>query len=208
MLNSAYVAVEAGGLTVDGTAAGAYKQTLQLWNFDEQRRSRLELRAAKSVSLSFNAKAGAAGGETLAADGIECVAQLDRPLTAANQRVPFFSKNARMEVSSSAAGLRAGIEASSSPPKDSVSGLPLNQPGLSFAVVNAFAATGPALELRVFGSLSGRGEMDDGSATLRFAVAFLLPMLPDPYAANISLSRLRPAQRQNSAPAGNLLASR
>lgn len=207
VMNAAYIAAAPGSLSVTGTAAGVYRQTLRLWNFDEQRRSRLELLAAKSVSLSLDAAAGAAGGEALAADGLECAAQLDRPLTAANQRVPFFSKAARMDVSSSAAGLRVGIQAPASPPLDPVGGLPLNQPGLSFALENAFAATGPALELRAFGSLSGGGDVDEGSASLRFGVSFLLPMLPDPYAANVSLSHLRPAERQNAAPAGTLLAS-
>ena len=197
-LDSTFLLAEPGHLSVIANSAPArFRQVLDLWENSARGRSQIELQSNDPLLLRFDATMAGGGAEALTISTLECRTQLDRPVTAAGQRVPFASRRATLDVQRLADVTRISLAAPADPPRDPVTGEQTPQPGFSFALSNAFARTSAALALQLIGVLDEQHQVDRGTLVLRFALGFLLPSLPDPYAANIA----RRAPRRELDPA-------
>ncbi len=184
-LDSAFLLAEPGHLSVLASSAPArYRRMLDLWDNGTRGRSQIELQASDPLLLRFDATTAGGGAEALTLSTLECSTQLDRPVTAAGERVPFSSRRATLDLQRLADVTRISLAAPADPPRDPVTGAHRPQPGVSFALSNAFVRTSAALALRLNGVLDTQHQVDRGTLALRFALGFLLPSLPDPYAAN------------------------
>jgi hypothetical protein len=197
-LDSAFLLAEPGCLSVLASSASArYRRVLELWENGARGRSRLELQADRPLLLRFDATTAVGGAEALAVSGLECTAQLDRPVTAAGERVPVASRRATLNLQRLANITRVAVAAPADPPRDPITSQDAPQPGVSFALSNAFARTSAAQALLLNGVLDAQHQVERGRLALRFGLGFLLPSLPDPYAANTT--RLPPRREFNLA---------
>lgn len=173
-----------------GATQARIRQALALWGTA----SRLELRSREVLELRLEALASGNTSEGLVVQQLECKAQLDRPLTAASKRVPFFSTRASLLMLRVNGETRITLRALADPPRDAVTGQQGTPHELSFALTNALVRTTAATELRLGGYLNGSLRVERGGVQLQFGTRFLMPSLPDPYAANIG--RQPPAPRR------------
>lgn len=197
-LDSAVVLAEPGRLSVLARSGPArYRRVLDLWENGTRGRSRLELRADRPLRIGFDATTAGGGAEALAVSTLECVAQLDRPVTAAGERVPLSSRRATLSLQRLADVTRVSVSAPTDPPRDPITAEDAPQPDVSFALSNALARTSAAQALLLNGALDAQHQVERGTLVLRFSLGFLLPSLPDPYAANTT--RLPPRREFNLA---------
>lgn len=185
LLNSTFLLAEPGHLSVIANSASArYRQVLELWQNSAGGRSQIELQFNNPLLLRFDATMVGGGAEALTISALECRTQLDRPVTAAGQRVPFTSRRATLDVQRLAGVTRIFLAAPADPARDPITGEQTPQPGYSFALSNALLRTSAALDLQMNGVLNEQHQVDRGTLVFRFILGFLLPSLPDPYAAN------------------------
>jgi hypothetical protein len=204
LTNAALVAQPGQLAVVASTAPLRYRRVLGLWN-DRGGRSRIELRASEPIQLQFDATLASGGSEALSLSALECRADLDRPLTAGGQRVPFTSREAILDVLHIASERRIAIEAASAVDEEPHHEHP--PAGRSFALSNALVRTSDAGTLQAGGVLNDEDEVVRGVVTLQFGLGFLVPTLPDPYAANIARNAPRfPFDRSFVASAPRLAA--
>ena len=159
---------------------------LDLWENSTGGRSQIELQSNDPLLLRFDATMAGGGAEAFTLSTLDCRTQLDRPVTAAGQRVPFTSRRATLDVQQFAEVTRVSLAAPADPPHDPITGEQTPQPGFSFALSNALVRTSAARVLQLNGVLNEQHHVGRGTLVLRFALGFLLPSLPDPYAANIA----------------------
>jgi hypothetical protein len=167
------VEIGAGSLLIVAESAGPPTATsFTLW--PEASPSTLD------ATVQFDTSAGSmfvflasVGGELLLVQG-GVVAHLDRPLTTAGSRVPFASRSATAIVLHLPQSTLVGITARSPDVGDA---------GVSLALENALIeAQAPAL-FAVIGRLADGG-FEAATVGLAFALEWLLPTLPDPYASS------------------------
>src|SRR5262249_15573380 len=120
----------------------------------------------------------AAGAELLVLVG-SIKGNFDRPVTVGGKRVFVQSKNALIFFIESAPLNGVVIEALLDPP-------PAPTRALAFAIANAVLRTTPAATLLLVAAYDGV-QSPNGAAVIGFGLQYLLPILPDPYAANISV---------------------
>jgi hypothetical protein len=197
LLTSASLVAEPGQLAVlASTAPPRYRRVLSLWNNQRRGRSQIEVRSSAPIQLRFDATMASGGSEALSLSALECRAELDRPLTAGGERVPFASREAVLDVLHIAGERRIAL--------DAPSGFG-HETGLAFALSNALVRTSDAGTLQVGGVLDDQDDFARGVLTLQFALGFLVPTLPDPYAANIARTAPRlPFDRSFAARAPKL----
>ena len=197
-LDSTLLHAEPGHISVLATSAAArYRRVFDLWEDNAERPSQIELRSADPLLLRLDATTAGGGAEALGISTLECTIRLDRPLAASGKRVPFFSARAALDVLQVVDDTRLYVGAFADPARDPVSNQPLPPQPLSIALSNALLCTTPPLALQIGGVLGAPSQLDRGVLTLQFAIRFLMPSLPDPYAANIA----RQAPRQLMDPA-------
>jgi len=180
-------AVPIGGwlmeIATDGlyvVAGGTAKQklvTFELWPEAQPlpRRSSVAFGTSNPFVYAFLASAT---GELLIGGG-EAAVHLDRPLSSTGQRYRFGGP-ATLFLGENAAGFQA-VLIGQSPAS-------VFEPQTSIALTNALlGVAAPSLFLLV-ASLDPSGEVTSCVAALYFTATWLLPTLPDPYAANFDLS--------------------
>jgi hypothetical protein len=176
------------------------QRALELWEGSSSRSSKIDLALLDPLELHLDATAEGEGAEAMSITPVECIADLDRPVTASARPIPFFSARGTLDVFASDAGHRLYLSAPAEPPRDPISGQHQPMGRLSIALSNALVSTSPALTLQVGGVLDPGPGLKQGVLTLDFALRFLMPSLPDPYAANIV--RHAPRQLFNTGEAG------
>lgn len=201
LLESTFLLAETGQLSVIARSAPTrYRRVLDLWENNARGHSQIELESNDPLVLRFDATMAGGGAEALAISTLDCRAQLDRPVSATGDRVPFASRRATLAVQRLADVTRLALTAPADPAHDPVTGVQTPQPDVPFALSNALARTSAALALQLMGVLNEQNQVDRGTLVLRFALSFLLPSLPDPYAANIA----RRAPRRQFLSSGEL----
>lgn len=170
-------------LALSARSLGAH-ETIPLWGKrpGEPSVSQIDVRWAARFPLRFFA--AAAGAELLVLLG-SIKANFDRPVTVAGKRVFVQSKNALIFLIESAPLTGVVIEALLDPP-------PPPTHALAFAIANSVFRTTPAASLLLVAAYDGT-QSPNGAAVIGFGLQYLLPILPDPYADNISVpyDRLR-----------------
>jgi hypothetical protein len=164
-----------GAITIWATLnAGEVTQRLKLWNeagVDPPRRSSIDVTSATgSVAIHFSKP----GSEAVLVAG-RTVAHLDRPLAVDGGRVAVRMPVGWLVLVETAGATTAGVLA-----VDPAAG---SAPHLAFALENALIKARPPEWLAASGPLTSEG-LASGWLILRSAYRFVLPTLPDPYAAN------------------------
>jgi hypothetical protein len=119
------------------------------------------------------------GSEALVFMG-KAVGHFDRPLVADGGRVPARMPLAWFVLLQLPADTTAGVIA--------LDPDAMNAPHIAFALENAFLKTRPPVWLTVFGGTLDGDQLESGFATLYAPYRAVVPMLPDPYAANFESS--------------------
>jgi len=178
--------VDTGLITLIALTArslGAH-ETIPLWSKQpgEPPSSQIDLRWSAQFPLRFFS--GATGAELLLVVG-SIKGNFDRPVTVAGARVFVQSKNALILFVESPFLTGIIIEALLDP-------LPPPTRALAFAIANSVFRTTPAAGLVLVAEYDG-AQSPVGALVITFGLQFLLPILPDPYAANIDVpfARLR-----------------
>jgi hypothetical protein len=178
--------VDTGLITLVALTArslGAH-ETIPLWSKrpGEPPSSQIDLRWASQFPLRFFS--AAAGAELLVLVGL-IKGNFDRPVTVAGKRVFVQSKNALIFFIESAPLKGVVIEALLDP-------APPPTRALAFAIANSVFRTTPAATLLLVAAYDGV-QSPNGAAVIGFGLQYLLPILPDPYAGNVSVpyDRLR-----------------
>jgi hypothetical protein len=160
-------------------------QQLQLWNAGGAARGALDLRFPKPFAFTFvSATAGAEAFAFLA----PLMTTFDRPRTINNDRVRFRNDVTLVELLQSATETLVVIEALA--PESARTSVQ------SYALKNLVLNATDPLGLLVVGKLGGDG-LVNGVLVLQFMLHFALPILPDPYAANIAFDPRRLRERLN-----------
>lgn len=184
-LLSARLLAEPGRLTFIATTVPlTIRHELRLWQH-ESRRGVVTCHGRDSLTLRLDALALQGGVEVLTIQFLKCDADLDRPLTAVAARVPFSSSSVTLALLRYDGETRLFLFAPASAPRDPVSGGPREAKDVSFALSNALVRSAAPEHLYVAGPLQNTHQLQAGIAQLRSRVRFILPTLPDPYAANI-----------------------
>lgn len=185
--DNATVFASPGHLSVLASSeAPRFRRTLTLWSEDEGRHSHVAIRAHDPLLLHLDAASMEGGVEAVSLSSLEITAALDRPVAASGQRVPFYSEHAFLDEVRTADDRRLYLSAHAEPPRDPVSGQHRALAPTSFALSNAVVGVSSAQSLFVGGSLNAPWHLASGVATLEFSTRFAIPILPDPYAANIT----------------------
>uniref|UniRef100_A0ABX1N3U0 Uncharacterized protein n=1 Tax=Aromatoleum buckelii TaxID=200254 RepID=A0ABX1N3U0_9RHOO len=206
MLVLASLLIESGLLYLRARSKAPLRQELQLWRADAAT-SRLELSAREELQFLLLALAGPNGGEMLSGEHLHCRAYLDRPIDASGGKPQFHSDRARIVLTSRADELRIHVSALADAPKDPVTGAAQVRSDASFILNNALVRASPAAQLTLSGPLTDRQSVRSGVLQLQLATRFVLPTLPDPYAANISRYAPRRGLPLSERSAGELIAS-
>jgi hypothetical protein len=189
-LNNAFLMVEPGRLVVVALQAKNSRatQTFTLWRefpANSPRNSSVEILYEKPIIVRYFSQQ--TGVEALLTTGT-AVSHLDRPLQADGSRLGIRILNAvsllyedQNGVFVSLIGLIPEVFGTA----------PIPQPKIALALSNALLKTTPVRALSLFGKLQTDNQLENGSLRLNFGLYLLLPTLPDPYAANISVSRGR-----------------
>ena len=188
-LTHAWILVERGTLSVSSFDASGRRssQQLDLWR-DAHRpasqRCSVELRydhPAQIVHVSASA-----GSEMLQC-GASLVAHIDRPIMADGTRFGLRAADAALIIVESSAGPAVLLVAQGK--LDVHGGSSARSPFVSFALANALLKTTPPDLLLVAGRLQGDRDVHAGVLYMRCRVVLLLPILPDPYASNVTNPR-------------------
>ena len=188
-LNRAFIEVSPGLLAVVAPAAENRRSHHRVLLWQEpatDRRSSIEAQFDKPHALAFLSSH----------DGIDAILTsatiaptLDRPLHADGSRTVFRRPDAVFRLIRQAGGPRVEIFAAI-PTGIYTSSLQVKL--LSFAISNALLRTTPALALTFAGSMEANSSVPAGKLVLGFGLAGVLPILPDPYAANVTQTPPRP----------------
>jgi hypothetical protein len=162
-------------LTARGLGA---HEIIPLWSNHpgELASSQIELRWAAQFPLRFFS--GAAGAELLILVG-SIRGNFDEPVTVGGSRVFVQSKSAVILLIESPLLTGIIIEALLDPP-------PPPTRALAFAIANSVFRTTPATALLLVASYDGV-QSPSGAVMIGFGLQYLLPILPDPYAGNITV---------------------
>lgn len=178
-LGTCMLLVDAERLALTATSAQGFgvQEVVDLWSPDgaSAPTSRFTLRHQTPFPLRFFSQA--AGSEALLVIA-QLDANLDRPLTLEGKRVPVQSPRAVLVLFQFAGGTFLVTEAAIAPPKD-------NRKSLAFAAANVVFKSSPASGMVIVGLFDGQ-TVTQGALALTFHLQFILPTLPDPYAANYS----------------------
>jgi hypothetical protein len=160
-------------------AAGAKgfgtKEVIPLWSSDGSAppASQLTITYPAPFPLSFFTQAASSEALLVVAP---LAANLDRPLTLEGRRVPLTAAAALIAVYQLGTATYLVVWARLDQPADP-------RAALAFAAANAVMKTSPAMALLLAGQWTGRS-VTSGAAVIEFGLQFLLPTLPDPYAAS------------------------
>jgi hypothetical protein len=168
--------IATGGLVVTADSAGtATSTTLSLWP-EAAPLGRLATLEFDTASDSVFLLVGSTTAEWTIITG-SLIAHLDRPVDASGGRIPFTSQGgtAALAVLRQRTSSLAIIVATRS-----LTGLP----ELSLALENALLHVSSPAALVATGTLSGT-QLSPGVLTETFAIGWILPTLPDPYATTI-----------------------
>lgn len=186
-LRRTFVMLEPGMVTVLAVAARSRAHaTLDLWQ-----RSHIDLRARQTVDVRYFATTRGAGAEVLELSGLRSAAQPDRPLSAAGDRVPIDSESARLAFLVEGNLGTLILNAQTGPAIDPVTGRRTQPAPLALVLKNSLLRVSQATQMRLSGPYTGGGRLDAGNLAVNFRLLRLIPTLPDPYAANISVGRDR-----------------
>lgn len=154
------------------------REIIPLWSNKpgDQPSSQVELSWPSQFALHF--LASSAGAELLLFIG-SIRANFDRPITVAGNRVSIQSNLALIIFAESTVFTGIIVEAALDPPPAAVK-------ALAFAIANAVFRTTPARTLLLAATWDGT-QSAQGGVAIGFDLEYLLPILPDPYAANINL---------------------
>jgi hypothetical protein len=159
-------------------------ETIRLWSKQpgEPPSSQIDLRWGAQFPLRFFS--GASGAELLFVVG-SIKGNFDRPVTVAGKRVFVQSKKALIFFIESPLLTGVVIEALLDPP-------PPPSRALAFAIANSVFRTTPAATVLLVATYDGV-HSPRGGVVIGFGLQYLLPILPDPYAGNITVpfERLR-----------------
>jgi len=206
-LDSAALLAAPGLLSVIGSSTSArIRRTVELWQRAGGRFSSIELRSTEALVVQLDATTRVTGAEALKLAPVECRTDLDRPLAAAAKPVPFFSRRATVDLFHLDDGLRLYLLAAVDPMPDPVSGQPVAPQPLSIALSNALVGTSAARILQTGGALVAPLRLERGVLRFDFAPRFVMPTLPDPYAANITRQAPRQLLQTGETLPGRLLA--
>jgi hypothetical protein len=153
------------------------RQRLALWDevpLDEPRRSSIEV---TSIRGSVVVHVSEPGTEAVLWNG-RAIAHFDRPVAADGHRVAVRMPIAWLALIETAAATTAFV-IGTDPAATSA-------PHVSFALENALIKVRPPVWLTASGQLTN-GALESGTVLLRFPYRFVLPTLPDPYAANFGV---------------------
>ncbi len=185
---------DTGLITLSALATHGRKvrQTIPLWSKKpgDPSSSQIDLQWPSRFPLRFFS--AAIGAELLVLIGA-IKGNFDRPVTVAGNRVLIASKNALILFVESPFLTGIIIEALLDPPPPPVR-------TLAFAVANSVFRTTPAAGLLLAAAYDGV-KSSAGAAVIAFGLEYLLPILPDPYAGNVSL----PSDKLRDAPSSGPL---
>ena len=182
-LGPAVILVDPGVITVVAlTSRGlGARQSINLWAKQSggTATSRVDLSWPSLFAVRFiSASLGAEGVILTGA----MTANLDRPITVAGNRVFIQSKLAVIAFIESSAFTGVFVDAAlDPPPAPPTPALPL-----TFAIKNAVLRTTPPSNFLLTGAFDGTSSAH-GTVAIAFNLQFLLPILPDPYAANVDI---------------------
>lgn len=172
------VAAAPGSLTTTATVApDAVTQRLRLWDEDAEakRQSSVEVTSAAGSTVIHVSLPGTEPGTDAALFAGRAVAHLDRPLAADGRRVAVRMPAAWLVLMATPTGIDASVLGS-----DPRAG---EAPHFALALENALLKVRPPGSFLVAGPLAG-DQIESGRLWLRCALRWLLPTLPDPYAAS------------------------
>ncbi|MFF4321248.1 hypothetical protein [Streptomyces sp. NPDC001568] len=158
------------------------RQTFRLWPpvaKDPQTRSALEIAFPVPGGLLFNSLRKEQADVLSPPDGLART-RLDQPRTAAGERVDS-ALTVRYSLVDQADDITLTLETVTR-----AGGTPAPQTRMALALTNALLTTTTPLAVFLIGSLGAPGQVDTGRLDLSFGLLHLLPMLPDPYAANFA----------------------
>lgn len=161
------------------------RQTIELWSAQPggPPSSRIDLAWPSQFILRFFSSS--LGAELVILTG-SVAANLDRPVTVTGSHVFLQAKLAAISFVESPAFNGVFVDAILDPPPS-----PPSPPRpLAFAIQNAVFRTTPPLTLLLTGAFDGT-QSRQGTVLIAFGLQFLLPTLPDPYAANVGIPVLR-----------------
>jgi len=155
------------------------QQSIALWSkkAGDPPSSRLDLSWPTQFALRYIS--ASSGTDAVILTG-SISANFDRPVTIAGNRVFLQSKQAVIAFIESPAFTGVFVDATLDPP-------PQTPPKpLAFAIKNSVFRTTPPTTFLLAGTFDGQAS-DQGAALILFGLQFLLPTLPDPYAANVGI---------------------
>ena len=190
----AVLAVNSQSLTFIAKAAVNYRGShrLQLWRESASANSIVEATFPKPFQLLFiSDRSGldAVGTEALLS------ARLDRPVRADNTRFPVDIAGTLL-FTQQATGTMVEIEAI--PPQ------PPSRPIQPIALTNALISVTPPVRMFLRGTLAEGSQVTDGNLLIESLIYQILPALPDPYAADFTVSPEHDAPRQDCRLAFNV----
>jgi hypothetical protein len=192
-VNQWLVEIGTGGLYIQCSGkAASTKTTYQMW--PEAAPSKLNASLDFCTNPTFDyAYLASSTNELLLTLG-KLIAHLDRPLSAAGSRIPYQANTLLFLDQGQAATILVFIAARADEPK----------PIISIALENALLGVDAPAVLIVGGTLQGTA-LSNAALAMYFDLRWLLPTLPDPYAANFDLSVV--TQEAATASVGTLLAA-
>ena len=189
-MNDAFLMVEPGRLVVVALQAKNSRATqiFALWREspdNSPRNSSIEVLYEKPITVRYFSEQ--TGVEALITTGT-AIAHLDRPLQADGSRLSIRMPSAVNLLYEDQNGIFVSLIGLIPEVFGTVS---IPQSKIALALSNALLKTTPVRALSLFGKLQADNQIENGFLRLNFGLYLLLPTLPDPYAANISIFRGR-----------------
>ena len=153
-------------------------QELRFWrqfDGDPVRMSTAEIVSKKGSVAQYLSRPGL---EAVIFSG-ELFAHLDRPLAADGGRLRIRMPAGWFVITETSTNTTAGILA--------YAAKALEDPHISYCLENGFVKARPPVWFITSGTWDGEESLSNGTLTLRFPYRFILPILPDPYAANFEI---------------------
>jgi hypothetical protein len=190
-LNNAFLMIEPGLLVVVAMEAknSHANQTFSLWresSDNSPRNSSVEVLYEKPIAIRYSSQQ--TGIEGLITTTGTAVAHLDRPLQADGSRLRIRIPNVFNLLYEDQNGIYVRLRGFI---PEVVGSVFIPKPKIALALSNALLNTTPVKTLILFGKLQPNNQLENGGLRLNFGLYLLLPTLPDPYAANISIFRGR-----------------
>jgi hypothetical protein len=197
-LNNAFLMVEPGRLTVVALQAknSRSSQIFTLWResaANSLRSSSVEVFYQTPFILRYFSQQ--TGVEALLTTGT-VAAHLDRPLQADGAKLGIRLPDSEIQLYEDKNGFFVLLNGRI-PQVFSTTFIP--QPKIALVISNALLKTTPVKALNLWGKLETDNQVVNGFLRLSFGLFFLLPILPDPYATNISFFRNRGDEDQLTA---------